>query len=204
MKRQRKGFRFLRGWGLIGAPFLFLILYIPFSSSAAIICTCNNATFEVISNTGGQSDCGQSSMCVSLLEYILGRPCPPCEVTHGEVLSGWGCEMKVNCPGTPSGTVKPGKTSPEGYSSKNTFTTNDPISGGGGEFREYWTPLSLGGPLPLGFSFVYAPDLEGKTPSSDGRTQFAPWDSIKAFTSNTVIRIVEFEDRSATLESEGT
>jgi hypothetical protein len=51
----------------------------------------------------------------------------------------------------------PGKTKPKGISKKTTPKVGDPISAAGGEFRETWTLLSLGGPIPLEFTLAYAP-----------------------------------------------
>lgn len=89
----------------------------------------------------------------------------------------------------------PGKTKPKGISKKITPKVGDPISAAGGEFREYWTLLSLGGPIPLEFTLAYAPDLVDKVPSSDGRLPFPPTDSLKAFTTSAVMRLVEFTDK---------
>jgi RHS repeat-associated protein len=89
----------------------------------------------------------------------------------------------------------PGKTKPKGISEKRTPKVGDPVSAAGGEFREYWTLLSLGGPIPLEFTLAYAPDLVDKIPTSDGRVQFPPNDALKAFTSNAVLRLVEFTDK---------
>jgi RHS repeat-associated protein len=101
-----------------------------------------------------------------------------------------GCAVPVEA-------IVPGSTRARGPRPGTTFETGDPIFAGGGEFRRSWTLLSLGGPIPLDFTLIYGPDLRWKTPTNDGRTQFPPWNSIASFTSNTVIRIVEFEDRTA-------
>ncbi len=77
-----------------------------------------------------------------------------------------------------------------------TLFIEDPISAGGGEFRQTWPLLSLGGLIPLDFILIYGPDLQFKSPFNDGRTQFPPWLLTGALTSNTIIRIVEFEDRT--------
>jgi RHS repeat-associated protein len=67
---------------------------------------------------------------------------------------------------------------------------------GGGEFRYSEQLLSLGGLIPLDFTLLYAPDLQfNRTPLNSGRTQFPPHDVIRGFTSNTIIRIVCFDDR---------
>jgi YD repeat-containing protein len=79
-----------------------------------------------------------------------------------------------------------------------TLTTSDPILTGGGEFREYWPLISLSGPIPLGFTLIYGPDLQFKAPVNDGRQQFPPWGQLKAFNSSTFIRIVEAEVRTVT------
>ena len=92
--------------------------------------------------------------------------------------------------------VQPGNTEEQGPKPGTTLETAEPIFAGGGEFRQSWTLLSLGGPIPLDFTLIYAPDLESKCPANDGRTQFPPWNSIKSFTSNTIMRVVEFEDRT--------
>ena len=90
-----------------------------------------------------------------------------------------------------------GITDEQGQKPETTYETKDPISAGGGEFRQSWQSFSLGGLIPLNFTLIYGPDLESKSPANDGRTQFPPWDRIRSFTSNTIIRIVEFEDRTA-------
>ncbi len=70
-----------------------------------------------------------------------------------------------------------------------TFKTNDPILAGGGEFRQYWQLLSLGGPMELNFTLIYAPDLQFKSPLNDGRVQFPPGGNNDAFTTNTIFRM---------------
>jgi len=80
----------------------------------------------------------------------------------------------------------------------NTLDDWDPVYMGGGEFRESWPLLDLQGLLRLDFTLIYGPDLQFKAPANDGRQQFAPWDTIKAFNSSTLIRIVETEDRTVT------
>ncbi len=91
------------------------------------------------------------------------------------------------------------KTKPGGTSESKTPKVGDPISAGGGEYREYGTLLSLGGGfLPLDFTLGYMPDIDFSTPASDGPAQFPPSDAVKAFTSNTVMRLVEFSDQSIT------
>jgi len=79
-----------------------------------------------------------------------------------------------------------------------TIETTDPLSTGGGEFRQNWSLLNQRGFIPLGFTLIYAPDLQFKSPINDGRTQFPPWEIVKSFTSNTIKRIVDFEDVSVT------
>lgn len=79
-----------------------------------------------------------------------------------------------------------------------TIETTDPISTGGGEFRESWSLLNQRGLLSLDFTLIYGPDLQFKSPINDRRTQFPPWAIIKSFTSSTIIRIVDFEDVSVT------
>jgi len=79
-----------------------------------------------------------------------------------------------------------------------TLTTDEPIFTGGGEFREYWPLISLGGPFPFDFTLIYGPDLQFKAPVNDGRQQFPPSSLLKAFNSSTFIRIVEGEDRTVT------
>ena len=91
-----------------------------------------------------------------------------------------------------------GKTKPGGVAKGKTPDVADPISAAGGEFREEWNLLSLGGLIPVEFNLMYAPDLAGQTPTSDSRPQFPPTDTIKAFTSNTVMRLAEFTDKSVT------
>ena len=77
-----------------------------------------------------------------------------------------------------------------------TLSILDPVSAGGGEFRFQEQLLSLGGLVPLEFTLMYAPDLQfNKTPANSGRTQFPPHDLIQAFTSNTVTRLLAFDDR---------
>ena len=83
-----------------------------------------------------------------------------------------------------------------GFRPGTTFLTGDPVSAGGGEFRQRWNLLSLGGLIPLDFTLVYGADLKFKSPANDGRTQFAPWIRIRPFTSSSIIRLVEFEDRT--------
>jgi RHS repeat-associated protein len=77
-----------------------------------------------------------------------------------------------------------------------TLTHIDPIFVGGGEFRQYWKLLNLGGPMDINFTLIYAPDLPIRSPINDGRTQFPPGHTNDAFTTNTIIRIVEGEDRT--------
>ncbi|MDY6971784.1 MAG: RHS repeat-associated core domain-containing protein [Thermodesulfobacteriota bacterium] len=83
-----------------------------------------------------------------------------------------------------------------GFGSMVTLSILDPVSAGGGEFRFKEQLLSLGGLIPLEFTLMYAPDLQfNKTPANSGRTQFPPHDLIQAFTSNTVTRLLAFDDR---------
>ena len=77
-----------------------------------------------------------------------------------------------------------------------TLTDIDPIFVGGGEFRQYWKLLNLGGPMGINFTLIYAPDLPIRSPINDGRTQFPPGHWYDGFTTNTIIRIVEGEDRA--------
>lgn len=90
----------------------------------------------------------------------------------------------------------PGVKQEEGPKEDVTAETADPIFAGGGEYRQAWTLLSGGAVIPIDFRLLYAPDLRSRTPTTDGRMQFPPWDGIGGFTSNAVIRIVEFEDDS--------
>ncbi len=91
-----------------------------------------------------------------------------------------------------------GVTIEKGYKTWTTFTTVEPISAGGGEFRHSWRLLSLGGPIPMDFTLIYAPDLIWKNPYDDGRMQFPPSSGIFSFTSDTIIRVMEFEDQNVT------
>jgi len=96
----------------------------------------------------------------------------------------------------------PGKTKTGGFQQGKTPGLRDPISAAGGEFREEWNLLSLGGLIPVEFTLMYAPDLAAQTPTSDGRPQFPPTDTVKAFTSNTVMRLAEFTDKSVTPDTD--
>jgi RHS repeat-associated protein len=96
----------------------------------------------------------------------------------------------------PAEAIQPGITEQRGPVRLTTLETSDPIFAGGGEFRQSWSLISLGGPIPLEFALIYAPDLRWRTPTSDGRTQFPPASSVAAFTSNSIIRLAEFEDRT--------
>ena len=69
---------------------------------------------------------------------------------------------------------------------------------GGGEYRQNWRLIDLNGLLPLDFTLMYAPDLYEKSPAIGGRTQFPFNNLVSSFTSNTVIRIVEFEEQRVT------
>jgi hypothetical protein len=68
---------------------------------AQTTCTCDEANFEVVHNEDPGSDCGQASMCHSMLEYLYDGKT---SVTDGEELdaSEWGCIMKAYCPGAKS------------------------------------------------------------------------------------------------------
>lgn len=88
-------------------------------------------------------------------------------------------------PYTKSTGVKPGTT----------LTEAEPIYAGTGQFRESWPLLSLGGPVPVEFTLLYAPDLQFRTPVNNGRVPFPPGFTVAAFTSNTMVRMVDFEDR---------
>jgi len=79
-----------------------------------------------------------------------------------------------------------------------TLTGADPIYMGGAEYRQGWQMFDLHGLLPLDFTLMYAPDLVQKSPAIGGRTQFPYFYLISSFTSNTIIRIVEFEERRIT------
>jgi len=92
--------------------------------------------------------------------------------------------------------IQPGNTEVQGPKPGTTLETAEPIFAGGGEFRQSWTLLSLSGPILLDFTLIYGPDLESKSPTTDGRTQFPPWNGIDSFTSNSIVRMVEFEDRT--------
>ncbi len=58
-------------------------------------CTCDEATFEILLDTYPESDCGEASMCRSMLEDIYKKT----SVTDGETLDAteWGCIMKAFC-----------------------------------------------------------------------------------------------------------
>jgi RHS repeat-associated protein len=165
--------------------------------AAAATCTCSEA-FPTYSGVG--DDCGYDSMCRSIVHYQIDPSrCDPdgeCTVTDGETLSAWGCTMVVRCPTTTPTVSVPGKDKLDGPGEGTTPKVGDPISAGGGEFRDYWTLLSLGGLIPIDFTLGYMPDMADKTPTSDRRVQFPPSEAIKAFTSNTVMRLVEFTDIS--------
>ncbi|MCX7635704.1 MAG: hypothetical protein N2Z74_08175, partial [Syntrophales bacterium] len=96
----------------------------------------------------------------------------------------------------------PGRTKPKGVSEGTTPKVGDPISAGGGEFREYWQLFALGGPIPLEFILGYLPDMESKTPSHDGPSPFPPSDAFKSFHLNLVMRMVEFTDKGAAPETD--
>jgi RHS repeat-associated protein len=84
-----------------------------------------------------------------------------------------------------------------GYQPLRTLVVGDPVSAGGGEFRQSWRLFDLGGAIPVRFHLLYAPDLRTRSPYNDGRTQFPPWENNSAFTSDTVFRIVEFTEKSS-------
>jgi len=197
----------LKQWLWMTAAIMIAAVGLGSSVSYAATCECGEA-FPAY--TGSGNDCGYASMCRSIVGTNSPRNCTgtehtdshKCTVTDGETLTGWDCTMKVSCPGTtPTQPKVPGtlKTKPSGVSESETPKVGDPISAGGGEYREYGTLLSLGGGfIPLGFTLGYVPDIDAGTPTSDGRVQFPPSDAIKAFTSNTVMRLVEFTDKSIT------
>lgn len=58
-------------------------------------CTCDEATFEILLDTYPESDCGEASMCRSMLNEIYKKT----SVTDGETLDAtdWGCVMKAFC-----------------------------------------------------------------------------------------------------------
>ena len=76
-----------------------------------------------------------------------------------------------------------------------TLVKGDPIWMGGAEHRQSWRLFDLGGPMDLGFTLLFAPDLRLKSPVNEGRCQFPPWYAIMAFNSDSILRIVIFEDR---------
>lgn len=83
-----------------------------------------------------------------------------------------------------------------------TLTGGDPIFAGSGEFRQSWPLLSLGGFFDLNFTLQYAPGLQDKSPYNDGFIQFPPSLNNVAFSSNTIFRMVEFEDGNSTGSSD--
>ncbi len=85
----------------------------------------------------------------------------------------------------------PAITGPEGFDSGRTLVAGDPVSASGGEFRETWPLLYLGGPMSLDFNLLYAPDLSYKSPWNNGSTQFPSSSTHNGFTTNTILRIVE-------------
>ena len=110
-----------------------------------------------------------------------------------------GLLLILMCPGPSKGgyytITVPGST---GTLPGTTWDTLEPISAGGGEFRHAWPLLSLGGPVAVGFTLTYVPDMQHRMPVNTGRQQFPPWGNTRAFQSNTVLRMVETEDRTTT------
>lgn len=84
------------------------------------------------------------------------------------------------------------------YDPYRTYTAAEPIYAGGGQFREQWPLLPLGGLIPFNFTLLYAPDLQYRSAINDGRVQFPPSLNNRAFSTNTVYRLVVFENRSET------
>lgn len=81
---------------------------------------------------------------------------------------------------------------------KSTLTGGDPIMAGSGEFRHSWKLFPLGGFFNLNFTLQYAPNLQYISPYNDGFVQFPPSLNNMAFSSNTIFRLVEYEDNNAT------
>ncbi len=102
--------------------------------------------------------------------------------------------MDVAASPSPDGTDGLGE--PYGYDPGDTLDAGDPVSAAGGEFRQAWDLLDLGGLAPIRISLVYAPDLRYRSPYNEGRTQFPPWENNSAFTTDSVARIVQFLRKS--------
>jgi len=130
-----------------------------------------------------------SVIAVCLLSLLVTSPK---NINGIDMLSGGAEEpLKQDCSDGSAGLIEE-----YGYKPGTTFLTADPVSAGGSEFRQSWDLLSLGGLIPLDFTLIYGADLKFKSPANDGRTQFAPWIRIRPFTSSSIIRLVEFEDRT--------
>jgi RHS repeat-associated protein len=93
------------------------------------------------------------------------------------------------------GPTPKGEDKPKGPKKDQTSTTGDPIYTSGGEFRQYWTLLSLNSLIPIEFTLIYAPDLFNKGINYFGSFPFPPGVDLLAFSSNTIIRIKEYTDR---------